>query len=520
MVAAADWVYTVRPGDTLWNIAQRYLVDESYARRVQVRNNITNPRRIPPGTRVSIPVPWLKRQPAPATVVSLVGSATLTDASGQNRALDLNTSLKSGDRVETGADSSVTLQFADGSRFQLRQESTLILDTLSTYGNTSMVDTRMRLQRGRINGQVPPGRGSDTRYRIETPAAVAAVRGTEYRLNAAADNSALRTEVIDGSVSVSAAGRTRTVAAGRGTLTEAGNAPRAPRRLLPPPSLDTFDLRLNRLPIQIIWQAVDGAQGYRVQIAANDRFDQLLFDATTAQPQIRGPSPDDGDYFLRIRAIDELGLEGLDATTPFTLAARPEPPFLMAPRGDEVILAERLLFEWSQSQQAGSYHFQLAQSPDFQNVLSDLTGHTDTRLIIDGEFPEGEYYWRIASIDGDRQGPYSDAQKFLFRPGVAPELELAETEMALQWPSGLPGEQYRFQLARDENFNHILEDHTLAQPSLTLPRPAAGSYYTRVAVIGSNGEEGGFGATQRIDIPNESRWPYVIMSTLVLLLAL
>jgi hypothetical protein len=428
--------------------------------------------------------------------------------------------LNSGDRVETAAASNATLEFADGSRFQLRQNSLLELDTLSTYGDTGMVDTRMRLQRGRINGQVRPGSGADTRYQIETPAAVAAVRGTDYRLNADAGGGALRAEVLDGRVSITGAGRTRQLAPGQGTLTEAGSPPRPPRALLPAPVVNAIARRIERIPIVLTWEPVAGAVSYRVQLASDQRFDDLLFEEVSSSAQIRGPSPADGEYFLRIRAIDELALEGLDVTVPVTLAARPEPPFLIAPRAEEVVLAANPAFEWSQAEQASAYRFQLADSADFSNLLVDLNGYSGSRLVVDSELAEGGYFWRVATLADAKQGPYSDPQLFQLRPSPAPELALDENDMTIQWPAGLAGERFHFQLARDDQFSQILEDRTLDQPSLTLARPAPGSYYTRVASINAGGLEGGFGATQRIDVPNDSPWPYVILSTLVLLLAL
>jgi hypothetical protein len=185
-----------------------------------------------------------------------------------------------------------------------------------------------------------------------------------------------------------------------------------------------------------------------------------------------------------------------------------------------VVLAANPAFEWSQAQQASGYRFQLSGSADFSSPLVDLNDYSGSRLLVDSELGEGEYYWRVATLAGAKQGPYSDPQPFLLRPSPQPELALDETEMTVQWPAGLPGERYHFQLARDERFSRLLEDRTLDQASLTLTRPAPGSYYMRVAIINAGGLEGGFGANQRIDVPNESPWPYVIMSAILLLLAL
>ena len=72
--ADEDWVYTTRPGDTLWDISKTYLVGVEYWPKVQKYNAIKNPKLLPPGSRLLIPVSWLKQQPSHHYTLQLAAS--------------------------------------------------------------------------------------------------------------------------------------------------------------------------------------------------------------------------------------------------------------------------------------------------------------------------------------------------------------------------------------------------------------------------------------------------------------
>ena len=252
---ADDWIYTVRPGDNLWNLSEIHLSSMDYWQPLQRHNNISDPQNIPPGSRLKFPVAWLKYQPASALVIQLQGEALLVSASdGSSRALTINTRLHSGDRIKTGADSNLNILFADGSELLVLSDSEVVMDSLSAYGITGMVDTRIRLQGGRVDTRVVPAQGPGSRYHIITPAAVAAVRGTSFRVSADTDKPVARSEVTEGKVGVSGSGASQLVPAGFGTITEAGKPPQPPRELLPAPDLSSLPAVLDRLPLQFNWE--------------------------------------------------------------------------------------------------------------------------------------------------------------------------------------------------------------------------------------------------------------------------
>ena len=145
---ATEWTYTVRPGDTIWDVVDKYAVNLYYVDKLQRLNGIDDPKRLPIASTLRIPVKWLKREPVSVSVLSISGSVMTqrrdTDAVVTVQAGDV---LRSGDTLITGQSGNALLEFADGSSMNVRRASTITFDTLTQFGDTGMVDTRARLQR-------------------------------------------------------------------------------------------------------------------------------------------------------------------------------------------------------------------------------------------------------------------------------------------------------------------------------------------------------------------------------------
>ncbi len=319
------WEYSFRPGDTIWSIAKRYTTSVDNWREIQRINNIGQgpDRTIQPGTRIRIPVAMLKQQPIPAIVLAVQGDARVVRSDGSSAILEVGSKLYAGDRAITADEQNLRLQFADKSELQIQANSEVILDKLSYHGKTGMVDTRMRLQRGRVNTWVQKLKPS-SRYQIQTPAAITAVRGTSYRLSND-ENNISRTEVTEGLVGVSAGGVTQQVESGFGLVAEPGKPLAAPVKLLeapqPGPNQSTAPGEL-----YVAWADLDGAAQYRYQLATEADFDQLLYDNATNESRLSFSGLAPGTYHLQVRAIDANRLEGLNGVRSYQVTAAPAGP--------------------------------------------------------------------------------------------------------------------------------------------------------------------------------------------------
>lgn len=324
-VAGAEeqyWEYTFRPGDTIWEIAKKYTTNVNNWSAIQKVNNIGNgpDRKISPGTRIKIPVAMLKQQPAPAIVIAVNGTASLTRANGDQSELEIGSKLFSGDRVLTNDQQSLRIQFADKSELQVLPGSEIILDKISYHKSTGMVDTRVRLNKGRVNTWVEKLKPS-SHYQIITPSAITAVRGTRYRVSS--DALISRTEVTEGSVGVSADLITRQVETGFGIVAEKGKPLPEPVKLLPAPEISD-NKSATQTHLQVSWHGLDGAAHYRYQLALDENFNQILIDRSTPETNINLKDLQVGQFYLRVRGIDTFKLEGLNASRDFEIRKPPE----------------------------------------------------------------------------------------------------------------------------------------------------------------------------------------------------
>ena len=347
---------------------------------------------------------------------------------------------------------SATIEFADGSELLAGPGSVIRMDALRAYGRgRGMVDTRIRIEEGRTDADVPPAPYSSSAFEVWTPAAVSAVRGTELRVAVDEKGAVARTEVLAGAAEVRAGARSVRVPKGFGTVTKKGQPPGGPKTLLPAPRLTALPPEFEDVPIRFRIDQVANAEDYRIEIAPTPEFDTLLYDEVVEDETLRGPDLPDGRYAMRVRAIDRQGLEGFDATAIIIVDARPEPPLPMQPIKEGKVRETTPEFRWSMPVNAASFRFQLAKDDQFRVLLADLDGLGPISVRLGQPLSPGLYSWRVATTDASGEtGPYSDPQSFELKPAPArPELEppvQEEENLVLRWRAGEPRQTTRFNL--------------------------------------------------------------------------
>jgi len=507
-----EWRYTVRPDDTLIGVAARYLAKPGDWSRVQRHNRIANSHRLTPGSALRIPLAWLRHEPAPATVVAVSGQVRVSLPDAAERALLAGEQLSSGAVLSTAANSSATLRFADGSVMVLQPAARLSLDTVSVYAGGGMVDTRLRLQQGRVEVSANPGRAPGSRLQVITPSAVAAVRGTRFRVSAEA--AVTREETLEGVVGLAASGQQVSVAAGQGTLAEMGKPPRPPVALLPASDVSSLPARIDTLPMRFTLPAQSGAVSWLGQLAEDAQFQNLLLETSSARPQLSFGDLPDGRYMLRVRAADEQGLQGRDAVHAFELDARPFAPLLTAP-GTRVRIAQPE-WQWSGVVGANGYHIQVARDAGFADILlAEQAG--DTRLKPSKELKPGGYYWRVASVDTTGQGPFSPPQRFTYDPlPGAPDLNLAapvfaKGSLTLAMPAPPAGLQYDLVLSRDAERKQVVWKGMSPDGKMQAAPVEPEKYYLAARLVEADGTAGPFASRVIEAPPSRFRWEFMLL---------
>jgi hypothetical protein len=131
------------------------------------------------------------------------------------RFVDLAQDLLSGDVLRTNATGALAVLFSDHTQIRLGRNTALRVKRMGTGG-----DTNLELQSGTIWARAERGGQGLT---IDTPAATAAIRGTDWTLTVAGDTTSLT--VLEGVVELSNELGSVTVAQGEGAVAAIGKAP-------------------------------------------------------------------------------------------------------------------------------------------------------------------------------------------------------------------------------------------------------------------------------------------------------
>jgi hypothetical protein len=467
--------HTAVQGETLLALANRYLKRAADWPQIAKLNNVADPRRLPVGKVVSIPVALMRTEYVPARVLAAGGKAELLGAS-----LMAGAALKEGDTVRTGDDGFVTLQLADGSTLTLQSRSALKVNTTRQLVNTGGVtDQAFRLDNGRLETRVVKQRGPAARFEIETPTSNMGVRGTVFRAGTDGAKVAV-TEVTEGRVATSAAGRSIDVDAGYGTVVEAGKPPSTPVALLDAPKLDKQFPTLETVDARFAFGAVPKAVAYRTQVASDENFVRLLADTTVRVAEATFADLPDGNFFLRVRGIDAQGLEGKDAIARFAVKARPFAPTLLSPL-ERSRHPATVQFTWRAANVASTHRLQLAQDGNFAKPAYDVIVPPGTHFKPEQALQPGPWKWRMASVAANsdaRTGPWSEVRTFEVLPADVQLIPLPD-KTAIRIGDGTGQMSWRMQVAQDRHFARIVIDQ-MVTGRFDVNALAAGAYYVRL----------------------------------------
>ena len=470
----SDWVYVVTEGDNLWDISQKYLTKVTYFEDVRKLNNIQKPKAMQPGTLIRIPLEWVIQESANVSIKSFSGDTHIF-SNNKLSPINLDTKFTLGDELRVGKNATATIVFADNSEMTLSDDVIVTFDHLTHYGETGMVDTRVRLSQGKMEIRAEKQRGVASRLDIATASAITSVRGTIFRvgINKSTSGSLASTiEVIEGEVAVSKGNKSVAIKEGFGLKVNKNEELAVPVKLLSPPELIQFSGLLDKENELVRWNKINGAVFYHVQISKDPLFSKIVWQKKQRTSELSLPNLTDGIYYFRVSGVTNTGIEGIPSETVFELNAFPLPPTLNETpvihlNGDQKLSWQQL------SQDTNQVIIQISKYKNFSSLVTNKRV-SESEFRPSDKLEIGNYFWRVANLEQPgsiKQGPYSPVGQFRYTLLLPPpELKaiIKEQDIFLSWKS-LPSNQYvEIETAKTVNFDEASLDTVKDTNKITL----------------------------------------------------
>ena len=379
--------HVMRAGDTLHGLAARWLVRPAAAAEVQRTNRIVHDRRIPIGTPIHIPRRLLKSVPVALRIAAFSGPVS-HGSGGRMVPASAGAVLSEGSEVATGAGGFVTLATPDGSRLSLPSNSRVRLAASRRYLIDGAVDFDVEVLSGKAEAKAAPQKPGSG-FRLRTPVAVTAVRGTGFRVGWTGEQGTSLTEVTEGEVGVSTPAASLGLPAGFGVAARAGESLSRETLLPAPDAVDPGKVQTEE-GLRFTLRPVAGARSYRLRIGRDAGMIDVLAEAESAEPVIDLPGIGNGTFFLSATATAQSGLEGMAQAWSF----RRQRLGVAADAGASAIPGG-LRFNWLASGEGRmSHRFQLFPAAGGGAALVDRPGLAEPGLTLANLAP-GAYRWRV-----------------------------------------------------------------------------------------------------------------------------
>lgn len=401
-----DLIYVVKRGDTLIGLARDFMVRESHYRIVQRANKIANPLALPVGSRLKIARNLLKFAPEDAKAVSVRGNVTVSRG-GTGSVLANGAILQEGASIQTGPSSFATLQLDNGSRISLPSNSRLRISRLRRYNIDASLDYDFDLAKGGVRSTVTPMKSANDQYRMRSPKAVSAVRGTDFQSRYDEAAGADFAEVVEGALAVGLHdGSDTPLPAGSGLIVDKSGKSSV-EALLPAVEWPDAGKLQREKSVAFALPANPSASATRVSLSADAGFAEQFADSVTSTGVTEFADVPDGNYFVRLRSISQSGVEGMPATYAFKRRMNS----ISAQAGADSLGYK---FKWASAGRGRfRYHFQLFRGGKDGLPIIDQRGLEQTEITL-SDLPAGDYYWRVASVqylDGEVNSNWTDFEK-------------------------------------------------------------------------------------------------------------
>ncbi len=400
VITPVDYVYQVKKGDTLGGVSKELLATPSRWKEVATYNKLPNEHRIYPGETLHVPFALLKNVPAEGRIEAMVGNVFLN-----GQVAKIGDAVPSGAVVTTAKGGFARLSLPDGSLINVLESSRLDATKIEKKSQSNYFSSAFRLVAGRIDAIKKKYAEGQAPLLIHARNATIGVRGTHFRIGQEDGNTLA--EIEHGLVGFETADAKQNLdlPGGFGSVAD-GVTPASVIPLLPAPHFPSLPAEFSRITVRIAMPALAGAIAYRGEIATDAEFNQIVSAVAAQGNVLKIKGLNDGQYWLRLRAVDKHGLQGLESATPIAIKVRPFTIKANAPEFE----SDKMLTHW-QGEVGAKYEFQIAAKQDFSLPLVTLVTQ-ETKLDLPRP-DAGNYFLRLRPIDAEgEQGEWSDVVGF------------------------------------------------------------------------------------------------------------
>jgi FecR protein len=322
-----------------------------------------------------------------AKIVSFEGEVRITRAATRETlVVKKETWVAAGDTVQTLSDGRAIIQMIDGSRYQVRPNSTIVVkDTTSLFGGRNV---RVSVDDGQVNVRTNE-QAADTNNIVEVADSEnKLLSNTDASFDADATSGGGEIRISRGSVETTIAGEKTTIGEDQfasvngGKLSAREKLLAPPRQVSPGNSAQIVDARGNGVAVSFSWMDADGgsAANYHLQISRSATFaaDAIMVDRAELpgrEFRLNGLSP--GTYYWRIKATSRSGQ---------TTAWNEQWKFNVVKGGENVTIDAS---EWGVERVGGNIYLIAGRT------LPGMTVRSQGRDTISG--PDGAFKMQISS---------------------------------------------------------------------------------------------------------------------------
>lgn len=350
-----------------------------------------------------------------ATCAVVVGDVEVRRAGKDEwTALTTGAVLRDGDAIRTGAGGFARVAFLSGNGIELEESSSAVVDSARAAAGGPPAAERVTLSSGVARGFFADERAAGAALRIRTAGGDARLEPAEgqrkvrFRISAAGAGTELA--VTAGAARVVAAGAEVSLAAGRAVDLRADGVGTPVELIAYPaslrPGVDARFLRAPGLRVALAWEPLREASGYRVQVARDLSFHEVVVARDLVEPELSFAPDGPGMYAWRVAARDASGRHGeFGFARRVYVDAAPPRDLLVAPAPDAALpgTARAIRFEWSGERKAHAYRLVIASAPALTEREVRAEATTSESAVVRGLAP-GEYWWGVYE-DDERRDP-------------------------------------------------------------------------------------------------------------------